>query len=379
MENRAVGPIQNMTLARRVWQGTKRVARTVRDPLKFSFPGLVSIPLYIQARLEASIPLLRHTAPGAYKENAFTNLYGFTTTWGLWAGFEMACDRAIRKGISPAKASLAYLLTAGSGIFGAKALFFAQFLESTANAGGTWYGGALAGITSLAIFAKLAPIIDIGVGRLLSVTKPTSWLGRQGSKLRSSPNISVAKLLDAITPGGLVGLGIGRLGCWSAGCCPGELFGLQTEPMMAVADVALGITMANYDNNQKQDGKTFVVGSMIYAGIRFLNEFTRHEPQVLGQLTLSQLVALGFMAMGGVGLSYLAKTTLDESAPLVTKPAEAVKLTPGQKWWLRFTELAFPGTQTILNLARFLYATGVWVYSKILWVYSKITGQNQAT
>jgi len=249
------------------------------------------------------------TSPGS------PNMYGHMYAWGIWLGYEMAKDAAITKGVAPIKAGFAYLATALGGIVGAKALNIAQFHEQMPNlseaflrSGGTWYGGALGGLATLYLYAKAA-------------------------------KVSFAKLTDALTPGGLIGLGIGRIGCWSAGCCSGEIAGLPAEPISALFDIGLGLTLSRYLKTQPVDGKTSLVGLACYALFRFTMEVFRHEPSVLGNLTLSQLISLGILTGTGILYSKLAKTPPKIETPLEAKINAPVP-SPKEKFILRTTELA---------------------------------------
>jgi len=115
------------------------------------------------------------------------------------------------------------------GVIGAKAIYLAQFHVIFP----TW------------------EILCNGAGHL--VRRGDRRPRRRYSFMPKQTKTSFVKLLDSLTPAGLIGLGIGRIGCWSAGCCPGEMLGIHTEPISAAFDIVLGLTLTSRLKNARRE------------------------------------------------------------------------------------------------------------------------------
>lgn len=130
-------------------------------------------------------------------------------TWGLLVmlaflgAAAVTSLRAPRVGIDPDKLVPMYLIAMGAGLVGARVLHFAMSTDvdvlreegllaffDPAKGGFAFYGGAIGGIVAGGVYA----------------------MARQ---------ISPWKLFDIGAPSIMLGLAIGRLGCFSAGCCHG--------------------------------------------------------------------------------------------------------------------------------------------------------------
>jgi phosphatidylglycerol:prolipoprotein diacylglycerol transferase len=248
-------------------------------------PGAVILSKHIIQHVAADKPIWRTDA----------NIYGGMYSWGLWTGYETAKNNAVARGISPEKASKAYLATGAGGVLGAKLLLAAQFPEqlsnfsALANSGGIWYGGLLGGTAALFAYAKYA-------------------------------KVSFVKLVDALTPAGLIGLGIGRIGCWSAGCCQGELMGLPTEPLEAAFGILVGLRLSKTLGHSSADGATTLKGLTAYAAFRLFVEHFRQEPTVAMNLTLSQWISLGILTTCAVVYSKVKKSISTTSPALPATP-----------------------------------------------------------
>jgi len=315
------------------WQKTKTVLKNVgqRAYLYGPVAGLLTLyaghcatsgqPMFhITKVCEKIIDPLTNTYQYFYRDTngnkqEAKNLYGPLLIYGAWFGYELARDAAVAKGIKPAVASAAYISTLTAGVIGAKLLGFAQFhehsrgfLDFMLHSGGTWYGGVAGGLLTLAIIAK--------------ATK-TSYF----------------KLLDSLTPAALIGLGIGRMGCWIAGCCDGKLAGMPVEPLMIAADIGMGLALSKTEENNF-DGKTVFKGLMLYSAFRFIIEIVRNEPTVALGLTLSQLISSVLFAGSALLYRRLSKNkskaeNLPPQPEIINKPVPS----PKQRFFLRIAEI----------------------------------------
>ncbi|MCU0641183.1 MAG: prolipoprotein diacylglyceryl transferase [Candidatus Margulisbacteria bacterium] len=332
-----IGPTRP-SLPRRVWQTTKAAVKNSF----YLLPGLLIINYYAQPRLEQGLPLTRI---GTSLEVG--NIYPHMVGWGIWLAFSLAVKSSLNKGIKATTASLAFLSTTAVGIAGSIGLHLAQHPQAINNLGhdlGTWYGGLLGG---------------------------TGWLFAFG-KITKTP---VLKLYDALTPAALIGLGIGRLGCWSAGCCSGEIFGLPTEAVSSAVDISLGLELTRL-SKRLPAGKTFALGLISYSAFRFAIEFARHEPKVLGFMTLAQTISL---AVFSGALAYClgdkkpAETEPSACEPTITEKKSAAKQRLVARIWenvlivgLHFGMHPFIGLTTgAINLIR-LTSEGIklWLYRR---------------
>ncbi|MEL6341816.1 MAG: prolipoprotein diacylglyceryl transferase [Myxococcota bacterium] len=148
-------------------------------------------------------------------------------TWGLMvmlaflAAFLLVSARAPKVGIEPDSLVPLYLIISIFGMAGARLLHFV-FAEPDAffanplvffdmgQGGFAFLGGVLGGVISGAVYA--------GVRK-----------------------IPVLKLADVAAPAIMLALGIGRMGCFFAGCCHGQVCALPTDVPMTVRSVLLSL------------------------------------------------------------------------------------------------------------------------------------------
>lgn len=158
------------------------------------------------------------------------------------------------------------------------------------QAAGTFYGGLIGAVLASAVY------------------------------IRSNPDLQFWKLADAAAPAIALGQSIGRLGCFSAGCCYGKptdwpwavtftseyayqytgvplhvpLHPTQLYESLATFLLFLGLLSA-YKRRQFT-GQTFLLYVMSYGVIRFVIEFFRGDPErgfvSGGLLSTSQLISL---------------------------------------------------------------------------------------
>ncbi|HJQ23923.1 MAG TPA: prolipoprotein diacylglyceryl transferase [Blastocatellia bacterium] len=130
------------------------------------------------------------------------------------------------------------------------------------------------------------------------------------------------KTADAFAPGIAIGHAIGRLGCFSAGCCWGkpttswigvhftekanELTGVPidaalvpTQLIEAIANLLLFVFLLWLTRRRKFEGQIIYAYLMIYAVVRFTIEFWRDDPRgsLLG-ISTSQFIAILMFAFG---------------------------------------------------------------------------------
>jgi phosphatidylglycerol---prolipoprotein diacylglyceryl transferase len=141
------------------------------------------------------------------------------------------------------------------------------------------------------------------------------------------------KTADAFAPGIALGHSIGRLGCFSAGCCWGkpttswigvkftekahELTGVPistalapTQLIEAVSNVAILIALLWLRKRRVFDGQIIFAYAMMYAVMRFTVEFWRDDPRgtVLGLSTSQFISVLMFPTALALSLFYWRRT-----------------------------------------------------------------------
>jgi phosphatidylglycerol---prolipoprotein diacylglyceryl transferase len=137
------------------------------------------------------------------------------------------------------------------------------------------------------------------------------------------------KILDLVSPPLALGLGIGRIGCFLAGCCYGEETGLPwgvvfTDPAsLARLNVPLHPTqlyealgawgifffLGRLDKRKRFDGQTFAALLILYSTIRFLIEIVRGDPRgfLFQRLSTSQGVGILLIIFSFFVLMYLKR------------------------------------------------------------------------
>ena len=241
---------------------------------------------------------------------SFLHTYGVLVALAFLAGLWMASRLATRAGLDPDAVTNLGIYCALSAIVGAKLMMFIVdapyyyqhpgeiFSLATLQAGGVFYGGLIA---ALAV---------------------AWWYMRK-------TGLPLAKTADVFAPGIALGHGIGRLGCFSAGCC----WGVPTHAPWAVrftnpasnqlVGVPLGIPLHPtqlYEafaeflifgillwrvRKPHPAGAIISMYLVLYSAARFTVEFFRfHEQGNLwgGPLDTSQWISLALFAAGGIWL-----------------------------------------------------------------------------
>jgi phosphatidylglycerol---prolipoprotein diacylglyceryl transferase len=109
-----------------------------------------------------------------------------------------------------------------------------------------------------------------------------------------------------------VGILLGRIGCWTSGCCQGiecqpAWFTLQDAsgqarwpavPIEMLFNLFALVAVLWLRLTNKLPGQHFHLYLIVYGLFRFLHEFVRDEPRVLGCVTGYQIAALAVIGLG---------------------------------------------------------------------------------
>jgi phosphatidylglycerol---prolipoprotein diacylglyceryl transferase len=134
---------------------------------------------------------------------------------------------------------------------------------------------------------------------------------------------------DIITPGYLTGLGIGRVGCFFAGCCYGihttSCIGITfidpvapasamaqplvpTQLISAVFLICAGVIFIPLVLKSKLTGFTFSLSAVVYSCFRFIIEYWRDDPRVfIFGLSDGQVFSIVYFLMGIILMIYVVR------------------------------------------------------------------------
>ena len=277
-------------------------------------------------------------------------------TWGLMvmlafiAGCSLLSARAARVGIDPDDLTGFYTLVTFGGLFGSRLLHFLMAEPTTffanplvffdlSEGGFAFYGGA--------IFSTVAGI----------------WYARRNG-------IHIWKLADAAAPSLMLGLALGRLGCFFAGCCHGracdvpvdhalwalpggqivttdgfpflalvfergvgvgDLFDVPTFPTQLWESTGAFLLFAFLSWEWRRwrhfDGQVFVTLLLTYPILRSTIEGFRGDAvrgtNWFGMLSTSQVVSIPVLMLGLVLLATRARRGLDPEHPVQFVDVEA--------------------------------------------------------
>ncbi len=233
----------------------------------------------------------------------FIPTYGVLVALGFLAGLFVTLRLARRVHLPAEKVSNLAIYCALSGIAGAKLFmflfdwnFYAHnpqeiFTLSTLQAAGVFHGGLL-------------------VAMLVSLL----YIRRQ--------QLPLLLTLDTFAPGIALGHAIGRLGCFAAGCCWGKECHLPWAVYFRsqeAAQVPLGVPLHpaqlyesatnllifgllyQLTKRTHRDGQIFGLYLTLYGIARFVIEFFRvHEQSLVFDLSLTQWISLGLVALGAL-------------------------------------------------------------------------------
>jgi phosphatidylglycerol---prolipoprotein diacylglyceryl transferase len=230
--------------------------------------------------------------------------YAFFLALAFTVAYVETLRRGIKAGLAPLHFERLFLITVVSSLTGAH--FVHALFDSTSKTGlwaiweggYTFYGGMLAAVLALFLYCRWKQLVFLSY-------------------------------MDSIAPSALLGLAIGRLGCFAAGCCYGKptllpwgvtfthphsltaLRGVALHPVQLYESfVCLLLYLAIGNSGIKKTGRSFYLCVGAYAIARFALEFFRADTSrgfVLG----GKLSASQFLSLCLIGL--LAAIALKES------------------------------------------------------------------
>ena len=258
--------------------------------------------------------------PEVFRIGGFTlHTYGLLVAIAFLSALSLTGRLARRAGLKQDSVLNLGLYCVLAGILGAKLLMVLLdlpyylsrpgeiFSFSSLQAGGVFYGGLIAALGTAALYIRKA-------------------------------GLPLLKTADVFAPGLAMGHAIGRLGCFSAGCCWGKPTSLPwgvtfTNPLAAeLSGTPLGVRIhptqlyeslaeavifaVLYRRIQKPHGDGTIIGMylVLYSIARFVVEFWRVHDQANpfgGPLNASQWIAL---ALAGLGIYWLRKSELRTAA-----------------------------------------------------------------
>jgi len=235
--------------------------------------------------------------------------YGLLVATGVLVGLWISVRYSKQQGIDPDTAWNFGILIVLAGIVGSKILYIINdWAYYTAHPGEilTWSTMQAAGVFSGGLIAALLAAV---------------WYIRRH-------HLPALRLCDAFMPGLALGHAIGRIGCFSAGCCWGkptnhfwgitftnplanELVGTPlnerlepTQLFESAVELANFLILAWLIKRKKFDGQVFSAYLILYGTARYFLEFLRGDPgrgSVFGGfMTLTQLISLCLVAGGGL-------------------------------------------------------------------------------
>jgi phosphatidylglycerol:prolipoprotein diacylglycerol transferase len=241
--------------------------------------------------------------------------YGVLLAVAFLAGLFVASRQAKRADLEPGRITDLAVWVLIAGLVGAKALlvgvewsYFARNPKdvfSIFQSGGVFYGGLLAGIAVAALLARRYRL----------------------------PGWATA---DVLAPGVAIGQSIGRLGCFSAGCCWGKAttvpWAVTFTDVYAARQVGTPIDTALHPSQLYESFAVFLIflfllwlaprkrfnGAVtlayvaLYSAVRFVLEFWRGDAERgtwFGHtISTSQLIAVALLLAAAVALPYVRRT-----------------------------------------------------------------------
>ncbi len=233
--------------------------------------------------------------------------YGFLAATALLIGLSLNVRSARRIGIDPEHAWNLGILVVVAGIIGAKVLYIVNDWSNYSKHPGEIF--SLATLQAGGVFS----------GGLLGALLAGAWYMRRY-------NMPLLATCDAFAPGLALGHAIGRLGCFSAGCCYGKethaFWGVTftnelahfnagtplNVPLQPTQLIEAVVELLNFFflywllRRRKFDGQVFGSYMVIYGVARYFIEFLRGDPgrgEIFGGLmTGTQLIAI-MLVIGG--------------------------------------------------------------------------------
>lgn len=272
------------------------------------FPTLFELPLPVVG------PITIHT-------------YGVLLVASFLIAIVIARRLAVRSGIDPDMVVDMGVYIILAALVGAKLLLlvvdwevYARQFRTLAREGGGAIGEVLGFLGSAGAYVGAAARMAMSLlqaggvfyGGFLAAVLATIWYVRRHG-------LDLWRVADVAAPAVAIGHGIGRLGCFAAGCCygiatdmpwgvtftdtySGTLVGVPlniplhpTQLYEAATNLMLGAALIWFFPRRKFDGQVFWIYVLAYAVLRFFHEFLRADPRGFlfgGALSTSQFIAI---------------------------------------------------------------------------------------
>jgi len=227
--------------------------------------------------------------------------YGFMLSLSLLAAVFLTRRQAAREGIQPQTALDFTLILMVAGVIGSRVLFVIL--------NWSWYSG------------RPLAIIGLGGEGLAGLSIHGGLIGGvvTGYILTRRHRIPFAAMADLVARPLALGMGLGRVGCFLRGCCYGRLtggsWGCETEfapglrhPSQLYEAALLFVVFAGLTwmmRRPRARGQLFAAMLVGHGTARFVSEFFRESPLVLGPLAAGQLVSIVEVAVGAAVWSLL--------------------------------------------------------------------------
>lgn len=231
--------------------------------------------------------------------------YGFMIALGIVSAYWLAEFRAKKKGIDERPLLSIALFAVGGGIVGAKLLYIITDLKN--------------------IIANPRILLDIGqgfvvYGGIIAGILIAWWYC-------SKKKLDFLRYFDLVIPSIPLAQGLGRIGCFLAGCCYGRttdgwcgmvfptMPGIRVVPtqlLSAIGDFVIVAILLLVAGRQKFKGQIASLYLTLYGVGRFVIEFLRDDPRgEVGALSTSQFISIFIVAAGLAMYFILRKKGLD--------------------------------------------------------------------
>lgn len=216
--------------------------------------------------------------------------YGLMIALAIIVGTIMFCKRGKDKKYNEDYLLNAVIISVISGLVGGKLLYILVEIKTiikdpsillNVGEGFVVYGGIIGGALALAIYSKIK-----------------KW--------------NILEVFDLAVPSLAIAQGIGRIGCFLAGCCYGGETDLwigvefpadslaptgvllhPTQLYSSAFDFILVIVLILYSRKKKRSGSVFSLYLILYSIGRFLVEFLRDDPRgAVGMFSTSQIISI---------------------------------------------------------------------------------------
>ena len=224
------------------------------------------------------------------------NSYGLMIAVGFIAAIVMGVYRAKKKGFDPNPIYDIAMWSIGGGLVGAKILYFItefdqiladpSFLWRSLTSGFVLYGGIIGGVLAAYIYCRVR-------------------------------KLNFLDHFDLLIPSVALAQGLGRIGCFFAGCCYGReadhFFSLMdhgvrripTQLISSAGDFLIAGILILIARKQKYAGQIAQWYLLLYGVGRFIVEFWRDDARgQVGALSTSQFISI-FIVLGGLLMWYV--------------------------------------------------------------------------